>query len=186
MHAHTAVSAARTLVPLALFSGALFTVGCAPPAVTPRAPDVAGVHAERITLTHGQVKEVATMLRALYPADAERGDGARVVTVLANPAKDEIIVFGNDAGVAAVRATVSPGCVDATADARAPEVVFLTQADAHVVESAVRPFARSGRVVVDGATNALVIDAPSAAEMQRLKQLVAALDVAPQGTPRVR
>jgi len=166
----------------------LFTLACAAgcAAGTGAAPSVGNSHqspsearaveapvrAERIAVAFADAKRLASMLDTALVEGPAHG---AVRAVLVDDRSGELLVFGTDAGIARVRAFLSPGLIE-DAGADDVEVVKLEHADAQNLVRIVTPMVHGRiRVEPDPAMNALVLSGePSARD--RVKKIVASLD----------
>jgi type II secretory pathway component GspD/PulD (secretin) len=145
----------------------------APP--RPPASTVEGIHAVRIPLRSRDARQVSGVLRELLGLPHDRD----VRAILDEPSTDSLVVVGTDAGIARVRSLLSPALVGGEEDAGI-DVVTLQHAEAHRLLHAVEEVAPGDvRLVVDEATNSLVVSGPVASR-QKVLALARVLD-APGG-----
>jgi type II secretory pathway component GspD/PulD (secretin) len=130
------------------------------------------VRAERVVVAFGDVKRVAVMLERALVENADRGD---VRAVLVDERSGELVIVGTEAGIARARAFLSPGLIEQGGDEI--EVLRLTHADAQNVARVVTSLVQGRvRVVPDTTMNALVLSG-DVATRERVKKVVASLDV---------
>lgn len=97
---------------------AAWLTGCSPTTVDRRPearapvarsapPGIDGVHAVRITLRTRDAQQVSGVLREVLDLPHDRD----VRAILDEPSTDSIVVLGTDAGIARVRALLSPALV---------------------------------------------------------------------------
>ena len=134
----------------------------------------APVRAERIAVAFDDIKRVAVMLeRALVDGPPDRGE---VRAVLVDERSGELVIVGTEEGIARARAFLSPALIEPQG-ADEIEVVRLAHADAQNVARVVASLVHGGvRVVPDSAMNALVLSGDAEAR-DRVKKVVASLDV---------
>jgi type II secretory pathway component GspD/PulD (secretin) len=141
-------------------------------------PPPADLHSERVAVRFGDPRRLADLLTEVFDLHHGAGSGD-VRAVLVDGATAELVVVATDAGVAAVRRLLAPGCTDAPAEDARVEVVPLAHARANSVVHTLTPMApRGARIVPDEPTNALVISG-SAAERATVIALAKSLDVSP-------
>ena len=183
---HRALSfAVRTVVALAPLA-LLLQLGCAQTAAPP--PTKVGkselavsidvresgpIRSERIPVAFDDAKRVASLVERALVESPQRGE---IRAVLVDDRTGELVVLGTQAGIAQVRAFLSPGLVSAEGT-DAVEVIRLAHADAREVAGlAARMVPARVRIEPDAALNAVIVsgDAPS---RERVKQAIVVLDI---------
>lgn len=180
-HPRSSYAALAASLPLVMIlAGCSPTASPAPrdaaaPTARPRAATVEGVHAVRIPLRSESAPQVTGILRELL--DLPHHPDVRAV--LDEPSTNSVVVIGTDAGIARVRSLLSPALLGGEDDAGV-DVVALQHATAHRLLHAVEKVSPDDvRLVVDEATNSLVVSGP-ASSRQKVLALARALD-APGG-----
>ena len=170
------------LAPLAL----LLQIGCAQTAPPPPAKvgksevavsidvrESGPIRSERIPVAFDDAKRVASLVERALVESPQRGE---IRAVLVDDRTGELVVLGTQAGVAQVRAFLSPGLVSAEGT-DAVEVIRLAHGDARELAGmAARMVPARVRIEPDATLNAVIVsgDAPS---RERVKQAIAVLDV---------
>lgn len=176
----------RPLALMAIAALGLAIVGCAQPAplaapkvgksevaVSVEVRDSGPIRTERIPVAFDDAKRVATLVERALVESPQRGE---VRAVLVDDRTGELVVLGTQAGIAQVRAFLSPGLV-ADGGSDAVEVIRLAHADARDLAGvAMRMVPARVRVEPDAALNALIVSG-DAGSRERVKQAVAVLDV---------
>ncbi len=133
------------------------------------------IHTERIAVSFGDVKKLASMLRDVLDVGGPREGQIRAILV--DDASGDLVVFGTDEGIGQVRRMIAGLSVIPADKGVEVEVVPLVHATAANVAHAVRPTANPGaKVIVDEPTNSIILSA-SLEERDRLRRVIAALDV---------
>lgn len=148
------------------------------PASSPPAAKVEKIHTERIAVGFSDVKKLASMLRDVLDVEGPREGAIRAL--MGDESTGDLVVFGTDEGIEQVRRMIAGLSERPSESGTEVEVVPLVHATAANVAHAIRPAANPGaKVIADEPTNSIILRA-SADERDRLRRVIAALDVEPK------